>query len=58
MRRFLYVVINKAPGKPLSPLVREFCLYVLSKEGQEVVKKDDYFPIPSSVIEQEVAKIR
>ena len=58
LRRFLYVVVNRAPGKPLSPLVREFCLYMLSKEGQQVVDKDGYFPIPSAVAEQEIAKIK
>jgi phosphate transport system substrate-binding protein len=58
LRRFLFVVINKAPGKALSPLVNQFCLFMLSKEGQQVVEKDGYFPIPSSVVEQELAKLK
>lgn len=49
LARFLYVYINKAPGKPLSPLTREFVKLVLSREGQEVVVKDGYFPIPASI---------
>lgn len=49
LARFLYVYVNKAPGKPLDPLTREFLKLVLSKEGQEVVVKGGYFPLPASV---------
>jgi phosphate transport system substrate-binding protein len=31
---------------------------VLSKEGQEVVIKDGYFPIPASVVKEELGKIQ
>ena len=58
LRRFLYVAINKPPTQPLSPLLREFCNYMFSKEGQQVVDKDGYFPVPSAVAEQELAKFR
>jgi phosphate transport system substrate-binding protein len=56
LRRFLFVYINKPPGKPLSPLLKEFCTYMMSKEGQEVVIKDGYFPVPPAVAAKEVAK--
>ncbi|PIQ95674.1 MAG: phosphate-binding protein [Nitrospinae bacterium CG11_big_fil_rev_8_21_14_0_20_56_8] len=49
LARFLYVYVNKAPGKPLDPLVHEFLKMVLSKEGQEIVVKGGYFPLSSSV---------
>ena len=45
LARFLYVYVNKAPNKPLDPLVKQFLLYVLSHEGQEVVVKDGYLPL-------------
>ncbi len=57
LSRFLYVYINKAPNRPLDPLTREFVKLVLSYPGQEVVVKDGYFPIPSSVAKEEMAKI-
>ena len=57
LARFLYVYVNKAPGKALDPLTREFVKLVLSKEGQEVVVKDGYFPIPASVAKEELGKI-
>jgi len=57
LSRFLYVYVNKAPGKPLDPLTREFVRLILAKEGQEVVVKDGYFPIPASIAKEELNKI-
>jgi phosphate transport system substrate-binding protein len=57
LARFLYVYVNKAPGKPLDPLTREFVRLVLSREGQEVVVKDGYFPIPSGIATEEAGKL-
>lgn len=48
--RFLYLVINKAPGQPLPTLEREFLRFVLSKEGQQQVQRDGYFPVREDVI--------
>ncbi|MDP3814617.1 PstS family phosphate ABC transporter substrate-binding protein [Pseudomonas sp.] len=50
LSRFLFVYVNKAPNKPLSPLEAEFVKMVLSKQGQEVVLKDGYIPMPSKVV--------
>ena len=58
LSRFLFVYVNKAPGKPLDPLTREFARTILSKQGQEVVIKDGYFPIPASIAKEELAKIQ
>ncbi|HEX9879983.1 MAG TPA: phosphate ABC transporter substrate-binding protein [Candidatus Binatia bacterium] len=57
LARFLYVYVNKAPGKPLDPLTREFLRLVLTREGQEVVVKDGYFPIPAVISKEEMTKI-
>jgi phosphate transport system substrate-binding protein len=57
LARFLYVYINKAPNKPLDPLVREFARLMFSREGQEAVVKDGYFPIPASVAKEELNKV-
>jgi len=58
LARFLYVYVNKAPGKALDPLTREFVKLALSKTGQQDVVKDGYFPIPASVVKEELAKIQ
>ena len=55
--RFLFLYINKAPGKDLDPMVWEFCKFIFSKEGQEIVIKDGYMPVPYSVVEEELAKL-
>jgi phosphate transport system substrate-binding protein len=57
LNRFLYIYINRAPGKPLDPLVKEFVKFVLSKEGQEVVVKDGYLPLSSEIVKQELATV-
>ncbi|MBT6227794.1 MAG: phosphate ABC transporter substrate-binding protein, partial [Candidatus Scalindua sp.] len=58
LARFLYIYVNKKPGKPLDPLILEFVKYILSKEGQKVVIKDGYIPLPASVIEEEIGKLK
>jgi len=57
LSRFLYVYINKAPGKPLDPLVKEYVRLILSREGQEVVLKDGYLPLPATIVKEELAKL-
>ena len=57
LARVLYVYVNKAPNKPLAPLELEFFKMVLSKQGQEVVIKDGYIPLPAVFAQKELAKI-
>jgi phosphate transport system substrate-binding protein len=45
----LYVYVNKRPNQPLAPLEREFVKLVLSKQGQEVVIKDGFVPMPAAM---------
>jgi len=58
LSRFLYIYVNRAPGKPVEPITREFVKMVMTKEGQEVVIKDGYFPIPASIAKEEVTKVQ
>jgi phosphate transport system substrate-binding protein len=57
LSRFLYVYINRAPGKPVDPLTRELARLMFSREGQEAVVKDGYFPIPAAVAKEELNKV-
>lgn len=54
LARYLYVYVNKNPKQPLQPLEAEFLKLVLSKQGQSVVEKDGYIPLPA----KDAAKIR
>jgi phosphate transport system substrate-binding protein len=58
LSRFLYVYVNKEPGKPLPPITTEFIKLVLSRAGQEVVVKDGYIPLPAKVAEREMQKLK
>jgi len=58
LARFLYLYVNKTPNKPIDPLVGEFVKYVLSREGQQIVVKDGYLPLPDAVLEKERAKLQ
>jgi phosphate transport system substrate-binding protein len=50
--RFLYVYVNKDPRKGLDPLLREFVTFALSREGQEIVVKDGYDPLPPAIADE------
>ncbi|WP_010487711.1 phosphate ABC transporter substrate-binding protein PstS family protein [Pseudomonas sp. S9] len=58
LSRFLYVYVNKAPNEPLSPLDAQFLKMVLSKQGQEVVVKDGYIPLPAKVVEKTMKELQ
>ena len=49
LSRYLLIYVNKKPGEPLDTLTREFIKFIVSKDGQEIVTKDGYYPIPAKV---------
>ncbi|WP_313373867.1 phosphate ABC transporter substrate-binding protein PstS family protein [Pantoea sp. CTOTU50773] len=55
--RPLYIYVNKAPGKPLPPLVNAFLHQVLSPEGQRRVTEAGYLPLSESQMAQARAAI-
>jgi phosphate transport system substrate-binding protein len=57
LARFLYIYLNKEPGKDLDPITRQFLAMVLSRRGQEIVIKDGYIPLPAGVAARERAKL-
>jgi phosphate transport system substrate-binding protein len=58
LARMLYISVVKEPNKPLPALIEEFLKFVLSKEGQEIVIKDGYLPLPQKVLEKELQKLK
>lgn len=58
LARMLYVYVNIPPNKAMEPAVKEFMTMVLSKQGQEVVFKDGYVPLPKAVVVRELAKLK
>ncbi|GEM_PF-452008 len=41
--RDAYFYVNRAPDRPLDPIVREFMRFVLSREGQEIIARVGYY---------------
>jgi phosphate transport system substrate-binding protein len=59
LSRVIYIYINRAPGKPIDPKIKEFLKYTLSKEGQAVVEHEGVFlPLPLEFVQQELAKLK
>jgi phosphate transport system substrate-binding protein len=56
--RYLLLYVNRKPGEPLDPLREQFLMFVLSREGQEIVIKDGYLPLPKKVVDEEIAKLK
>ena len=56
--RSIYIFLNRAPGKPLQPTIKEFLRYVLSREGQQcVVENGSYLPLPAGLVREELKKL-
>ncbi|MEY8204240.1 MAG: phosphate ABC transporter substrate-binding protein PstS family protein [Bermanella sp.] len=57
LSRFLYVYVNKKPNQPLLPIEREFAKMILSQQGQSIVAKDGYIPLPAKVVAKTLQKL-
>ncbi|PST89943.1 PstS family phosphate ABC transporter substrate-binding protein [Photobacterium jeanii] len=57
LARYLYIYVNKHPTQPLSPMVAEFFRFILSSDGQKIVAKDGYVPVPAKVVKEDLAKL-
>ena len=58
LARVIPAVIDRAPGMPVDPKVKEFLRYLLSREGQEVVLHDGrYLPLSPTAAQKEMRKL-
>lgn len=59
LARTIYMFVNREPGKPLNPVLREFIRYALSREGQQAIVDDRIFtPLPASMDASEAEKLK
>jgi phosphate transport system substrate-binding protein len=58
LARFLYIYVHKKPAESLETLVHEFLRFVTTKEGQTIVVKDGYYPLPASVAADTLARLK
>jgi phosphate transport system substrate-binding protein len=57
LTRFLYIYVNKAPGRALDPTVKEFLRFVLSREGQAAVASFGAVPVPGDFAAMSAGKL-
>jgi phosphate transport system substrate-binding protein len=53
----LTINVVKKPGEPLPPVLREFLLFVLSREGQEIAAKVGFGSLPAAIVVAERKKL-
>jgi phosphate transport system substrate-binding protein len=54
LARFLYVYLNKKPGEALDPLRGELIKYIFSRQGQQVVIKDGFYPVSKAMADEDM----
>ncbi len=58
LSRYVYIYVNRPPGTPLKPKIKEFLKCVLSQQGQKVVADEGVFmPLLPEVVQEELAKL-
>lgn len=57
LSRFLLLSVNYKPGSELDPLKREFVKYVFSRDGQQDVIKEGFFPVPPKVRDKALTNV-
>jgi phosphate transport system substrate-binding protein len=54
----IYVYINRVPGQPVEPKVKEFLKFMLSRQGQKAVAQDGgYLPLTADAVREQLKKL-
>jgi phosphate transport system substrate-binding protein len=58
MGRIIPAEIDRAPGQPVDPKVKEFLRYILSREGQQdIVRNGKYLPMQPEAARNQLEKL-
>jgi phosphate transport system substrate-binding protein len=59
LMRTIKMYLNRVPGEPVDPKLKEFLRYVLSREGQEAVQREGrgYLPMLAPFAESELRRL-
>lgn len=58
LTRVIVGFINRPPGKAVTPALKEFMRYILSREGQAaVLREGDYLPLNAAVVQEQLRKL-
>ena len=59
LARSVWIYTNQAPGHPLDPRTREFLRFMLSREGQELVRREgEYLPLKPEIDAEQLRKLQ
>jgi phosphate transport system substrate-binding protein len=54
----VYFYLDRVPGQPIDPKLKEFLRFVLSRQGQEAIVKDGkYLPLTKEAVEEQLKKL-
>jgi phosphate transport system substrate-binding protein len=54
----VYFYLDRVPGQPVDPKLKEFLRFVLSRQGQEAIAKDGkYLPLTKEAVEDQLRKL-
>ena len=57
--RIIPAFIDRAPGRPVDPVVREFLSFVLSREGQRgLIEASSYLPLGAEIVAAQKEKLK
>lgn len=57
LSRVIYIYVNRSPGRPVAPAIREFLRAALSLEGQQAALAEGYLPLAAGESAAELAKL-
>jgi phosphate transport system substrate-binding protein len=58
LTRVISVAMDREPGKPVEPKVREFLRYILSRDGQEIIARDAaYLPLSAECARRQLRRL-
>jgi len=54
----VYFYLDRVPGEPVDPKLKEFLRFVLSRQGQEAIARDGkYLPLTKDAVEEQLKKL-
>ena len=57
--RVIPMFLNRKPGEPVHPKIKEFLRYILSEQGQQAVAADGgYLPLTPEVVREQLKKLK
>jgi phosphate transport system substrate-binding protein len=54
----VYYYLDRKPGQPVDPKLKEFLRYALSRDGQEAIERDGkYLPLTAEAVREQLKKL-